>query len=47
MSRCRQTLWADLDAPRCIREEHDGAHVYAASDAPDRHDTTEPHGDDQ
>lgn len=31
-----------LDCQR--RDVHDRGHVYAASDAPDRHDLTEPRG---
>lgn len=43
--RCETRLWQDFDGLRCNRPaDHPGAHRYAASEAPDRHDLTEPSG---
>ena len=43
---CDHNLWGAADGLTCLRtDDHLTGHIYGASDCPDRHTLTEPHGD--
>ena len=43
---CVETLWGASDGLVCLRvDDHATGHIYGATWAPDRHDSSEPNGD--